>query len=209
MDEIDEKPVDAQVGGEFRMEGCRHGVALADEDGKAFSLGKDLDFRAGDDDAWSADEDGFERAASELGVQGEDRRVALGAVGVAFDGDVEDAEAELVRVADFFRQQDGSGAGAEDWLLLGECFQGVKEAAAIKKLQHGCRFAAGENQGVQIVESFGGLDEGGLRAGFFESGCVAFVVPLDGEDADLRRTMIGQWAFLSEAGRDNSRLFLF
>jgi len=144
-----------------------------------------------------ADEDGFERAASELGVQGEDRRVALGAVGVAFDGDVEDAEAELVRVADFFRQQDGSGAGAEDWLLLGECFQGVKEAAAIKKLQHGCRFAAGENQGVQIVESFGGLDEGGLRAGFFESGCVAFVVPLDGEDADLRRTMIGQWAFLS------------
>jgi len=117
-DKFYEELVDAAVGREFRVEGCRHCLALANEDGEALAFDEDFDFWARRDDPRGADEDGLERAAGQGRVEGEDGGIALGSVGVAFDSDIEGAEAGLGRVANFPGQENGAGAGAEDRFLL-------------------------------------------------------------------------------------------
>ena len=78
----------------------------------------------------------------------EDGRVALSSVSVALDGDVEGGEASLGWVTHVFGEQDGSGAGAEDGLLVYEGFEDVEEAFSVEKAEHGGGFAAGENEAV-------------------------------------------------------------
>lgn len=193
IDQIDEELMDAAIGGELGMEGCGHGFALPDQNGKAFALSQNFDFGAGQNYSRGADEDGFERATWQCCVEGEDGGVALGSVGVAFDGYIEDAEAALVRVADFAGEENGAGAGAEDRFLLGEGFQGIEEAIAVEEFEHGGGLAAGEDEGIEVFEGFGGFDQRGLRAGFFESGGMAFVVALDGQDTYLGGILTGQY----------------
>lgn len=131
-------------------------------------------------------------------VEGEDGGVALVAVGIALDGNVEDAEAALGGMADFAGEEDGSGAGAEDGLAAGVVLKSVEEVVAVEEFEHSGGFAAGQDEAVETGEGFGGFDQRGSCAGFFEGGCVALVVALEGEDADTRGTGMSQGAFLLE-----------
>ncbi len=124
------------------MKGSGHGSALSYQDGEICAFDQHLDAGAGGDDTRGPDEDGLHGSAGEFGVKGQDRRVFLGAVGVAFDGDVEDAEAALGLgrvgwVTNLPGQEDGSGAGSEDGLGAGEGLEGFQKAAAFEELQHG------------------------------------------------------------------------
>jgi hypothetical protein len=185
--EVYEALVDSAVLGEFGMEGGGHDVSLFDEDGEAVAFGEDLDTVAGFHDAWRADVDHFERAARELRFAGLDGGVDLAAVGIALDGDVEDAEAFLVGVGDFGGEEDASGAGAEGGFGPDKGAEGVEEAAAFEKFEEGGGFAAGNDETVDVGELFGLADEDGLGSGFAERLSVGIVVALEGEYANAGR----------------------
>jgi hypothetical protein len=87
---------------------------------------------------------------------------------------------------DFLCEQDAAGAGAESRLVLREGLKGIEEAAALEKLEHGGRFAAGKDEAVESGQLFGGANEDWLCAGFGEGRGVGCVVALDGEYADKR-----------------------
>src|SRR5580698_4400527 len=122
-------------------------------------------------------------------MEGEDGGVALGSVGVALDGNVEDAEAGLVGMANFAGQEDGGGAGAEDWFFFCEGLESIEEAGAVEKFEHGGGFAAGKDEAIEGLavqaKLFRRFHEGRPSAGLFEGCGMAFVVALNGQDADV------------------------
>ena len=179
--------VDPAVPRKLRMEGGGEDVSLADEDGEAIALGQDFNTGTGGGDARGADEDGFQRTAGKGRFEFEDSGVALVAIGIALDGDVQDAERELAGMTNFFGQQDGAGAGAEDGFLLDERLHGLQEAGADEELKHGGGFTAGHDQAIEVCQALGVADEGGGCASFGEGCGVAFEIALDGQDADAGR----------------------
>jgi hypothetical protein len=131
----------------------------------------------------SANVNHLERAAGELRVAGLDGGVDLAAVGVAFDGGVQDAKALLRRVRDFGGEEDASGAGAEGGLGADEVLEGGEEAVAFQKSEEGGGFAAGDDEAVDGGELFGFADQDGVGSGFAEGLGVGVVIALDGEYA--------------------------
>ena len=178
--------MDAAISGELRVEGSGEDVSLTNEDREGVAGGEDFHFGPGEDDARGADKDGFERnglgSGRERGVKGEDGGVALIAVGVALDDDVEDGEALLGGVADLTGEEDGAGAGAEDWLPGGEGLELFQQAAAVEELEHGGGFAAGHDEAVEVLEAFGVSNQRWDGSGFVKRGGVPFKITLNGED---------------------------
>src|ERR1700733_10591410 len=119
------------------MEGGGEDAALADEDGEAVAAGEDFDFRAGFNHARGADKDHFERIGAEFSGSGEDAGVDLAAVGVTLDDGIKQTKTSLWRVKNFAGEENGAGAGAEDWFAGGEFSEGIEEVAALKELEHG------------------------------------------------------------------------
>ena len=85
---------------------------------------------------------------------------------------------------DLSGEKDGSGAGAEGGLGLDVGGEGFEEVIALEEFEHGCRFAAGNDEAIDSIEFFRGSDElrGGAEGG--EGPCMGFVCALEGEDAD-------------------------
>lgn len=166
------------------MEGCGEEVPFADEDGEPVTVGEGFDSGAGVDDAGGADEDHLQWAAFELCGSSEDGGVDLAAVGIAFDGNVEDGERFLRGVLYFFGEQDGSGAGAEGGSGFDERLQGIEEAVALEELQEGGGFATGDDEAVEVLQLGWGADELGVDAEGFEGLGVCFECALQGKDAD-------------------------
>ncbi len=179
LDEGEEELVDAGVGGEFGVEGGGEEMALADENGGGIAGGEDLDGGAGFGDAGGADEDHFKRRAGQGSGGEEDGGVDLAAVGVALDGDVEDAERGLGRVADVAREQDDAGAGAEGGGLADKGVEDVEEAVALQVAQEGGGLAAGEDEAVEVCELGGAADKRGLGPGGDEGLGVSLVGSLE------------------------------
>jgi hypothetical protein len=157
---------------------------LADQRWEAVALSEHLDARAGLRDARGADEDHLQRAAGEGGLGGDDGGVDLAAVGVALDNGVEDAEAALRRVLDFTRQQNRSGAGAEDGLAGAELLQGLEEAVLLQEFEDGGGFAAGQHEAIQAGKLAGLAHFNGRGAGLGECFGMAGEVALNCEYAD-------------------------
>ena len=114
--------VNAQVAGQFRMERRHHVAALLHPHRIAVILRQHGAARAYAADDRRADEHSFHVAA----VRHRDARdaaVDLAAIGVALDGDIHQAQARLRGMRHFARQQDRSGAAAEDRLVLGEALE--------------------------------------------------------------------------------------
>jgi hypothetical protein len=137
-------------------------MLLADENREAVALGEDFDTFAGLHDAWGADVDHFQRSASEFRLCLDNGAVDLASVGIAFHGRVEHGKALLRWIADFFCQQDASGAGAEGWLRFHEGLQRVEEAVASEKFQECRGFAAWDDEAVDVDQLLGLADEDGF-----------------------------------------------
>lgn len=164
-------------------------MLLADENGEAVALGEDFDTFAGLHDAGGADVDHLQWAAFEFRCGFDDGAVDLTSVGIAFHGRVEHGKALLRGVADFFCQQDASGTGAEGRLRFHEGLQSVEEAVAGEEFQKCGRFAAGDDEAVDVYQLLGLADEDGFGSGVAQGGGVGIEVALNGEDADARRIL--------------------
>ena len=114
-----------------------------------------------------------------------DGAVDLASVGVAADADIECAEAYLLRILNFFRQQDCTGAGTEGWLLPHELLEPF-ESGSTKELEECAAFASGDDEAVDRVELLGLLDEHNLGAQLLEPAAVGVKIALQSKDSDLQ-----------------------
>ena len=175
--------MDAGVFGEFGVEGCRHRSSLPDRDWQIiFAFGcNDLDARTNVGNLGGADEDHFERSDSEFAFA--DGAIELASVGVAADADVDGAEAGLLGVFDFGRQQDCAGAGAEGGLQAHELLQ-LFEAFLPQQFQERSGLASGDDEAVDFVELLGLFYEHNFGAQLFEPAAVGVEIALQGQDTD-------------------------
>jgi len=174
--------VDAGIGREFRVEGGDQMATLLSEDGISVIGGEHLNGGAGGADDGSANEDRFE--VPEGGREIDDAGIELAAVGVALDFDIHEPERLLFRGGDVRREEDGSGAGAEDGLGLAVSAERLKEIFAMEDFEHGGAFASRQDEAVGRVHFSGGADLDGLCARCFQRAHMPIVVPLQGEDSD-------------------------
>ena len=185
VDQINKGLMNATViRGEFGMECGGHEFALAHKGGLFIAMGENFDVGSGLKDARGADEDHFELVAGEFGVREKDGRVDLPSVCVALDDCVEDAETGLGGIADLARQENCTGACAEDWVGLAEILEVVEQVAPFKKFQHGAGFAAGNDQPVKAFEFFTLADLYRDCTGIGEGGGVGGIVALDSQNAN-------------------------
>ena len=181
--------MNAAVLRELGMEcGCKN-MLLADENREALALGEDFDTFACLHDAWGADVDHLQWAAFQLRFSFDDGAVDLASVGIAFHGRVEHGKALLCGIANLFCQQNASGAGAEGRLRFHEGLQSVEEAVAGEEFQECGRFAAGDDESVDVDQLLGLADEDGFGSGIAQGGGVGIEVALNGEDSDARRIL--------------------
>src|SRR5271154_720293 len=115
------------------MEGCGHQLSLAHKNGEPLAVGEHFDIGANLRDARRADVDHLQRASGQGSLLGEDRAIDLAAVGIALDRGIEDTEAGLGWMDNFFRQQNAAGAGAKSGLSLDELLELTEKAVAFKK----------------------------------------------------------------------------
>lgn len=164
---------------------CRgHQISLPHQHRVTIAAGEDLDFGSGLDDAGGADEDHLQRIARQGSRRSKDGGVDLASVGVALHHGIEQAERALRGVLDIARQQNCTGASAEDGLLSGEVAQFVEEMPALEELEHGSGFAAGQDQAVQLIQLLRVADFNRVGSGVGERGGVGGVVSLNGQHAD-------------------------
>jgi hypothetical protein len=90
----------------------------------------------------------------------------------------------LCRVADFFGEQDTSGASAERGPLADEGLEHVEETVAGKELEECCGLAARNDEAVYVGEFFRLANEDGFRASLAQGLGMSVVIALDGQDAD-------------------------
>jgi hypothetical protein len=189
LNQIDKKFMNAAVLRKLGMECGGKNMLLADENGEAVALGEDFDTLTGLHDAGGADVDHLQWAAFQFRFVFDDGAVDLTSVGIAFHGRVEHGKALLRGVADFFCQQDASGTGAEGRLRFHEGLQSVEEAVAGEEFQKCGRFAAGDDEAVDVDQLLGLADEDGFGASVAQGGGVGIEVALNGEDADAWRIL--------------------
>src|SRR6266851_2568181 len=137
-----------------------------------------------------ADEDHLELVARavelDLTVGGE--RLALSAIRVALDVDVDEAERRLMRARDIAREENESRARAEDRLAgLVKLLERRHEAPLVHQLEERRRFAAGHDEAVEALELLGLADLHRLNTTTGERLDVERKVALERQDADLHR----------------------
>ena len=171
------------------MEGCSHCSSLPDRDWVGAFGGDDFDGRADAFDFRGADENHLQWGLCEFVVPRAEKfafadgTVELASVGVAADGDVDCAEAGLLRIFDFSGQQDRAGAGAEGRLHADELLQ-LFEALIPQQFQERTGLAAGDDEAVDLVELLGLSYKRHFGAELFEPAAVGIEITLQGQDTD-------------------------
>src|SRR5271170_2173743 len=161
------------------MEGCGHQLSLPYQHGEALAVGEHFNIRANFDDAWRAYVDHLQRAAEQGSLLSEDRAIDLAAVGIALDRGIEDAEAGLGWMDNFFRQQNAASAGAKSGISLDEFLELTEKAVAFKKTEHGGRLAAGNDEAVEAAQLLGSADHHRLSPGVDQGPRMGGVVALN------------------------------
>jgi len=136
------------------MKGSSHDRALPHQHRRTIALGQYLNARAGGDDARSANENHLQRSAGQRGLRGQDGGVDLAAVGIALDDCIQHSQGALRWIENLARQQNRSGAGAEDRLAAAVLLQSLKKKVFFQKPENRGRFAAWQNQPIQPDELF-------------------------------------------------------
>jgi len=176
------------VVGDLGMEGQGEVRTLSDHDGITVAL-RDH-HGSGADDSRRPDEDGAKRRRSDR----RDRDVLLegldlASIPVAFDGQVECAEGQLIRstVDDGPAEQDHPGAGGEARQPRGDSpAERLLEVEDAEKAAHRRRLAARHRQGIDALEVTGKPDRCDPAAAALEGGEVLSNVALEGQNADQR-----------------------
>ena len=173
--------MNAAVVTQFRMERRGQRVALAHQHRDHIltaALGCDhFHIFAGAFDLGSTNKNHFDRLAEKTAFA--NRAVDLTSVSIAAHGDVECAEARLLGIFDFGRQQDASRAGAKRGLHAHEIFE-LREPVFTEQLEECTRLASGNDQAVDGIELLRLFDEDDLRAQLFKPSAVGVEISLQG-----------------------------
>src|SRR5215469_2706663 len=174
----------------------RKEISLANQNWEAFAPGEDLHSAASGDETRSANEHHFQWSAGQGSRLGENCRVDLAPVGIAFYHGVEGFQTALLRMTDLAGQQDGTRTGAEHRPPGRKLLERLEEAPAFEELQHRGRLAAGEDQTVEGMsvkaEVFGILYQRRNCAGFDQCFRMPGVIALDGEHTDAGSFSVSQ-----------------
>jgi len=171
------------------MKSGRHGPSLPNYDRVSAFGSKDLDAFADVGNLRSADEDHFERRILELPFQiaykfaFADGAVDLASVGVAPDMDIESAKPRLLRILDFFCQENGASTGAEGGLPSNELLQFLESSLA-EEFKKGSGLPSGNDETIDLIKLFGLLDEHDLGLQLFEPPAVGIKITLQGQNTD-------------------------
>src|SRR5579859_4883892 len=117
------------------MECGREDASFLHQYGMVLAFGQHLHAFADALNTRSANEDHLQRSAIELRGSSHDRTVNLASVSVALNGDVEYAQALLLRIHDILCQQDRPGTRTERRLLRDKIAQFIEKSFAFQKLQ--------------------------------------------------------------------------
>ena len=128
-------------------------------------------------DLRSADEDHFDGIVKKSPFA--DGAVDLASVSIAAHGDVERAQAGLLRILYFCGQQDASRARAKGRLRAHEIFQ-LRESVFAEQLEKCPRLAAGNHQAVDLIQLLGLFHQNNFRAQFFETTAMRIEIALEG-----------------------------
>src|SRR5579875_3529518 len=170
------------------MKGRGQDIVFADENGEAVAVCKHFDSRSSLYNARRAYIDHLQWAAGDFGFSYLNAAVNLPSISVALYSGIENGQALLRWIANFFGKQNASGACAEGGLLAHEGLQRIKEAIAGQKFQERRRFAAGDYKTVNVGQLFRFANKDGFCSGLAQGLGVSSVVALDGKnsDAELR-----------------------
>ena len=176
-----------RVVGEFGVEGRTEAAPFADGDGLALVFADRVDVGAAMGDDGGADEDGGHGFGDAVDIEGVLERVNLRAEGVTADGDVEEAEGELVGpFLDLFCKQDHAHAGAPDGEAAFMSFsERLVEPGSLHEHADGRAFAAGDDEAGDVLEVFGRPNLLARSTDLAEGIEVALEVTLEGQDADV------------------------
>ena len=181
---VEEEPLHAGIGGHLGMEGGDEQVPLAHQGRKAIALGEHFNIRTYARDARRSDEDHLQRAAGQLGREGEDGGVNLTAVCVALNCGVEHCQAALRRVQHLARQQDAAGACSEAGSGGDKLPERVKESILLEELEHSGRFAARYDESIETGQLLRLSHQHRARSCPCEGARMSLVIALEGEYAD-------------------------
>ena len=92
----------------------------------------------------------------------------------------------MCRILHIARKQDCTCTSSEDWMLFAIFFEYVEEMALLEELQHRSRFAAGQNNAIEVVQFLQLTYLYRLGARLRESLGVSCVVPLNCQNANAR-----------------------
>lgn len=185
---INEVAVEAEIVGQFGVEGGGQQGAIAHGDGFAVECHEDVDVVGDAANAWGADKDGVIGGGSQLGcgdvgLEGVD----LATEGVAVDGHGEQVEGGPVEAVGVVGKEDGPGAGPpEGKAILPETSDRFVQVVGEEEAGDGGAFAAGDDEAVEPIELVGVADFTGVDVEGTQTDGVLAEVALEGEDADGR-----------------------
>src|ERR1017187_5084716 len=145
-------------------------------------------------DLRSADEYHFDGTVKKSAFA--DGAVDLPSVSIAAHGDVERAQAGLLWILYFCRQQDASRTRAKRRLREHEIFQ-LCESVFTKQLEKCSRLAPGNNEAVDVIQLLRLFDQDNFGAEFFEPAAVRVEIALECEDSDFHGcSAVRRWSFV-------------
>jgi hypothetical protein len=161
---------------------------LANENGLACAAREDFHLGAYTFDDGCANENHFERLGLQRRGLASNFAGELSAVGVAQHRGIEKIQRALRRIFYFAREQNCSGAGAENRAAFGRVIEERSiEPFVAEKFQHRGAFAAGEDHAVEQFEIARAAHEHVRDAKAFERAGMRGVIALNGEDSDFGR----------------------
>jgi hypothetical protein len=206
---VQEVPVDTRVLRELRVERRGQQVVLFHKNGKAVTFGKNANLRPDAGKTRSADEDHLQRMSAESALRVEDRAVVLPAVGVAFDGCIQNGQTGLSRVKHLAGQQNGSGAGAEGRAAGDKFLERNQKIVTFQELEKRGRLASRDYEAVDCLKlrRLAHQHQGKRRARVCRSatqrGDMGRVITLDSQHADAERAGLRRRvAFFGRLGLD-------
>src|SRR5712691_8382735 len=186
-DHVAEMAMDGRIVGQLGVEGGDEHEPALRHHRLAPVLGQRLYVGTETPDARRADEDHLDRDATtiERGDTPSLEGLALAAIGIALDANVDETEGELARVVHVSCQQDEPGARAEDRLALGVVLlERREEPPGLDQLEQGRTLAAGNDETVDVPELLRLTDIGGLDHTPRERLDVKREITLEGENTN-------------------------
>lgn len=190
LERLQQRPMNAQVVRQLRMERAGEPTAFANQDGFAFDARQNLNVGPQAGDPWSTDKNAFHANPFRvgIGVRGRDERIELGAISISLGFKIHQPKCWNRMVVGRLRQDDRPSTGSKKCAArFGEFLDRLDEIKASESLRDRRALSARQNQAAEARQVARREHSLPSSAEAFESSQVFFDVPLDSKDTDHRR----------------------